>query len=51
MTDEEHREVIRFTVEYVNKRVPVIAGTGSNDTVMLWSFLNMQKVLERMHFY
>nr|WP_207641427.1 4-hydroxy-tetrahydrodipicolinate synthase [Clostridium beijerinckii] len=33
MTDEEHREVIRFTVEYANKRVPVIAGTGSNDTV------------------
>ncbi|WP_420196674.1 4-hydroxy-tetrahydrodipicolinate synthase [Clostridium beijerinckii] len=33
MTDEEHREVIRFTVEYVNNRVPVIAGTGSNDTV------------------
>ncbi|MBE6087589.1 MAG: 4-hydroxy-tetrahydrodipicolinate synthase [Clostridium beijerinckii] len=33
MTDEEHREVIRFTVEYVNKRVPVIAGTGSNDTI------------------
>lgn len=32
MTDEEHEEVIRFTVEYVNKRVPVIAGTGSNDT-------------------
>lgn len=33
MTDEEHREIIRFTVEYVNKRVPVIAGTGSNDTI------------------
>lgn len=33
MTDEEHREVIRFTAEYVNKRVPVIAGTGSNDTI------------------
>ncbi len=32
MTDEEHIEVIRFTVERVNKRVPVIAGTGSNDT-------------------
>lgn len=32
MTDEEHIEVIRFTVEHVNKRVPVIAGTGSNDT-------------------
>lgn len=32
MTDEEHIEAIRFTVERVNKRVPVIAGTGSNDT-------------------
>ncbi len=33
MTDDEHREVIKFTVEYVNKRIPVIAGTGSNDTM------------------
>lgn len=32
MTDEEHIEAIRFTVEKVNKRIPVIAGTGSNDT-------------------
>jgi len=32
MTDEEHIECMRFTVEVVNKRVPVIAGTGSNDT-------------------
>ena len=31
LTDEEHRDVIKFTVERVNKRVPVIAGTGSND--------------------
>ncbi len=31
LSDEEHREVIRFTVERVNHRVPVIAGTGSND--------------------
>ena len=29
---EEHSEAIRFTVEIVNKRIPVIAGTGSNDT-------------------
>lgn len=29
---EEHSEAIRFTVEVVNKRIPVIAGTGSNDT-------------------
>ncbi len=32
MTDEEHIEAIRFTVEKTAKRVPVIAGTGSNDT-------------------
>ncbi|MBQ7319784.1 MAG: 4-hydroxy-tetrahydrodipicolinate synthase [Clostridia bacterium] len=32
LTDEEHREVIRYTVERVAHRVPVIAGTGSNDT-------------------
>ena len=32
LTDEEHREVIKFTVDYVAGRVPVIAGTGSNET-------------------
>lgn len=32
LTDEEHRQVIDFTVKKVNGRVPVIAGTGSNDT-------------------
>ena len=32
MTDDEHKESIRYCVERVNKRVPVIAGTGSNDT-------------------
>ena len=32
LSDEEHRECIRYTIEKVNKRVPVIAGTGSNDT-------------------
>ena len=31
-TDDEHVEAIRFAVEKVNHRVPVIAGTGSNDT-------------------
>ena len=29
---EEHYRVIQFTVEAVNKRVPVIAGTGANAT-------------------
>lgn len=32
LTDDEHRECIRYTIEKVNHRVPVIAGTGSNDT-------------------
>lgn len=32
MTDDEHKECIRYCVDRVNKRVPVIAGTGSNDT-------------------
>lgn len=32
LTDEEHKEVLRFAVERVAGRVPVIAGTGSNDT-------------------
>lgn len=32
MPDDEHMAVIKYTVEKVNKRVPVIAGTGSNDT-------------------
>jgi len=32
LTDEEHRQVIRFAVEKVAGRIPVIAGTGSNDT-------------------
>ncbi len=32
LSDDEHKEVIRFAVERVAGRVPVIAGTGSNDT-------------------
>ncbi|MBF0134513.1 MAG: 4-hydroxy-tetrahydrodipicolinate synthase [Magnetococcales bacterium] len=32
LSHEEHRSVIRFCVERVNKRIHVIAGTGSNST-------------------
>lgn len=32
MTHEEHLEAIKYTVDKVNKRIPVIAGTGSNCT-------------------
>jgi len=29
---EEHKDLIKYTVEIVNGRIPVIAGTGSNNT-------------------
>ena len=32
LTDSEHREIISFAIKKVAGRVPVIAGTGSNDT-------------------
>ena len=32
LTDAEHKEAIKFCVDRVAGRVPVIAGTGSNDT-------------------
>ena len=33
LTHEEHTRCIRFTVARVAHRIPVVAGTGSNDTV------------------
>lgn len=32
MTDTERKKAIKFTVDKVNGRIPVIAGTGSNNT-------------------
>ena len=32
LTDEEHREVLRFAIDRIAGRVPAVAGTGSNDT-------------------
>jgi 4-hydroxy-tetrahydrodipicolinate synthase len=32
LTHEEHNEVVEIVVDAVNKRIPVIAGTGSNNT-------------------
>lgn len=32
LTDKEHLKVISYTVEQVHGRIPVIAGTGSNNT-------------------
>ena len=32
LSDEEHRQVLKFSVDVAGGRVPMIAGTGSNDT-------------------
>ncbi len=44
MTYEERDEVVRFAVKHVNKRVPVIVGTGSNATHIAVS--NSKKAFE-----
>ena len=33
LTDDEHKGAIEFAVKHTKGRVPIIAGTGSNDTV------------------
>lgn len=33
LTNKEHLDVIEFTVQVIDGRIPVIAGTGSNDTM------------------
>ena len=43
MSEEEKRLTIKFTVDVVNKRIPVIAGTGSNNTL---SSIEMSKYAE-----
>ncbi len=32
LSDDEHRDAISFAVKHIGGRIPVIAGTGSNDT-------------------
>lgn len=41
---EEHLDVIKYAVDKVNKRIPVVAGTGSNDTQ---AAIYMSKAAER----
>lgn len=43
MSEEEKKLTIKFTVDVVNKRIPVIAGTGSNNTL---SSIEMSKYAE-----
>lgn len=44
MTYEERDETVRFAVKHINKRVPVIVGTGSNSTAIAVS--NTKKAYE-----
>lgn len=45
LTAQEHHDVIKYTVKKVNKRIPVIAGTGSNNTeVALQRSLEAEKL-------
>src|SRR5512136_306869 len=32
MSEQERKDTIKFTVDVIKKRIPVIAGTGSNNT-------------------
>lgn len=45
LSDEEHIETVRFTVEQTQGRVPVIAGAGSNNTShAIWMSQQLEKV-------
>ena len=44
MSEEEHMEVVKFCIDKVNKRIPVIAGTGSNCTE---TAVNLSKLAEK----
>ena len=45
MTEQERKETIKFVVDIVNKRIPVIAGTGSNNTAVA---ISMSKWAEKI---
>lgn len=45
LTEDEQKEVIKFTVDVINKRIPVIAGTGSNNTAHV---IEMSKYAENV---
>ena len=47
LSEEEHSAVIRYAIKKVNKRIPVIAGTGSNCTAMPLSFPKRQRKTEQ----
>lgn len=50
MPDDEHLEVIRFVIDRVAGRKPVIAGVGSNHTNMPFIFPKKHRSLVQMVF-
>ena len=40
LSHEEHKKVVEECIRIVDKRVPVIAGTGSNNTIEAIEFTN-----------
>ena len=45
LSDEEHVSAIEFAVKRANKRIPIIAGTGSNDTAYaIWLTKEAERV-------
>ena len=47
----EHSQVIKKTIEFVNGRIPVIAGTGANSTSEAIELTKVQKIMELMAAY
>ena len=45
MSHEEHRDTMSFVVEYVNRRVPVICGCGSNNTTEALGLIRHAKAI------
>ncbi len=45
LSDEEHIETVRFTIEKAKGRIPIIAGAGSNDTNhAIWMSQQLEQV-------
>ena len=48
---DEHSQVIKKTIDFVNGRIPVIAGTGANSTSEAIELTRVQKIMELMAAY
>ena len=40
LSHEEHKKIIEETIKFTDKRIPVIAGTGSNNTLEAIEYTN-----------